>query len=107
MRVLRLLWFIGMITGVMTALTGTNLPYVGLYNANNNYLALASKNFLRFGYTALGYVPTYFVGPTLPLSPPYYVHHPVLFFLFSSLAYAALGNGHWVVHVVPFLFGVA
>lgn len=95
------------LTIVITAflcLWGVRLPYVGLYNANNNYLALASKNFLHFGYAALHFLPTYFVGSTLPAVVPYYLHHPVLFFLFEAVAFQLFGTANWVVHLSPGLF---
>lgn len=97
--ILDLLWSVALICGIALCLWGINLPYVGIYNANNNYLALASKNFLRFGYTALHFLPTYYVGEVLPPVVPYYLHHPILFFLFASLPFALFGSADWVVHV--------
>lgn len=101
-----ILWVVAIVFGFLVGLWGINLPYVGLYNANNNYLALASKNFLQFGFPALSFLPTYFVGSSLPAQVPYYLHHPTLFFLLEALPFAVLGSAHWVVHVAPFMFVV-
>ncbi len=97
----------GVLTAIFLWLWGIHLPYVGIYNANNNYLALASENFLRFGYRTLHFLPTYFAGEHLPAIIPYYLHHPVLFFLLASLPFALFGSANWVVHVAPFIFAVA
>jgi len=96
----------GITAALITALWGINLPYAGLYNANNNYLALASKNFLQFGVTSLHFLPTYVVAPELPAAVPYYLHHPVLMFLFALVPFALFGDANWVVHVAPFIFTV-
>lgn len=88
-------------------LWGINVPHVGLYNANNNYLSIASENFLRFGYRTLHYLPTYVVGETLPAPVPYYLHHPVLFFLIASVPFALFGSGNWVAHVMTFMYAVS
>lgn len=101
---LDVLWVLAMLISVALCLWGINIPYVGIDNANNNFLALASKNYLRFGYGALHFLPTYFVGPTLPPAIPYYLHHPVLFFLFASVPFKLFGTGNWVVHASLFVF---
>lgn len=88
-------------------LWGINVPHVGLYNANNNYLSIASENFLRFGYRNLQYLPTYAVSETLPSPVPYYLHHPVLFFLVASVPFALFGSGNWVAHVMTFVYAVS
>lgn len=98
------LWIVAMVMSVALCLWGINLPYVGIDNANNNFLALASKNYLRFGYTALHFLPTYYVGQTLPEVVPYYLHHPVLFFLFASIPFKLFGTANWVVHASLFIF---
>lgn len=95
-----------MVAGLALTLWGVNLPYVGIYNANNNYLALASKNFLRFGFLNLHYLPTYFAGGMLPSDVPYYLHHPVLFFIIAAVAFAWFGTANWVVHAATFAFTV-
>lgn len=101
------LWGIAAITAAVLTLKGINLPYVGLYNANNNYLALASRNFLRFGYRALNFLPTYYVGASLPTEVPYYLHHPTLFFLAASVPFRLFGDANWVVHAMTLLSTVA
>lgn len=101
------MWFICGITAIVIWFWGVTLPFVGIYNANNNYLALASNNFLRFGYSTLHFLPTYYVGETLPAKVPYYLHHPVLFFLLASVPIALFGSSNWVVHMMPFLFTLA
>lgn len=100
------LWLIAGIAGLFTWLWGVSLPYVGIYNANNNYLALAAKNFLKFGFESLHFLPTYIVASDLPQSVLYYLHHPVLFFWLETIPFALFGNGNWVVHLVPFLFAL-
>jgi 4-amino-4-deoxy-L-arabinose transferase-like glycosyltransferase len=100
-------WVVALIIGLIIALWGINLPHVGLYNANNNYLALASKNFLRFGFEQLHFLPTYHVGAQTPELSDRYLHHPVLMFLISPLTFALFGDGNWVVHVLPFIFTLA
>ncbi len=102
-----LFWSVIGILTLILWLWGINMPHVGIYNANNNYLSLASENFLRFGYHRLHYLPTYFVGATLPDPVPYYLHHPVLFFLIASVPFALFGNGNWVVHVMTFVYAVS
>lgn len=101
------IWIISLIIGIIIALQGINLPYTGLYNANNNYLALASKNFIKFGFATLNFLPTYFVGRDLPESVPYYLHHPTLMFLFEAVPFVIFGVSNWVVHVAPFVFTAA
>jgi len=83
---------------------GINDPYVGSYNANNNYLTLASKNYLRFGFNTLHYLPTYFASYPLPTQLQYYLHHPFLFFIINTLSFAIFGFNNWVVHILPFIF---
>lgn len=92
------------VVGFALALWGINYPYVGTYNANNNYLSLAAKNYLRFGFINLKFIPTYFAGETLPSPIPYYLHHPILIFLLSAIPYIIFGFHNWVVHVTIFLF---
>lgn len=87
-------------------LYGINDPYVGSYNANNNYLTLAAKNYLRFGIVTLSTLPTYFAGNPLPPKPEYYLHHPYLFFLLNTIPFAIFGFSNWVVHVFPLLFSL-
>jgi hypothetical protein len=88
-------------------LWGVNDPFVGGYSANNNYLMLAAKNYIRFGLVPLHFLPTYFAGATLPQMPPYYLHHPVLMFLLAIPPFVIFGFDNWVVHVVPFLFVIS
>lgn len=87
-------------------LYGINDPYVGSYNANNNYLTLAAKNYLRFGVGTLSTLPTYFAGYPLPSRPEFYLHHPYFFFLVNTIAFYMFGFSNWVVHVFPFLFSL-
>lgn len=87
-------------------LYGINDPYVGSYNANNNYLTLAAKNYLRFGIVNLFTLPTYFAGNPLPPKPEYYLHHPYLFFLLNTIPFAIFGFSNWVVHVFPLFFSL-
>src|SRR5436190_1099489 len=83
---------VGMIIiGIALWLWGINYPYVGIYNTNNNYLSLAAKNYLRFGFTILKFAPTYFAGQTLPVQIPYYLHHPILIFPLSTIPYMIFG----------------
>lgn len=84
-------------------LWGINDPFVGLYNANNNFLTLAAKNYLRFGFGQLKFFPTYFSGKLLPPAPDYYLHHPILMFLLATIGFRMFGFGNWVVHIVPLL----
>lgn len=90
--------------GIATWLWGVNYPFVGIYNANNNYLSLAAKNYLRFGFTRLGFLPTYFAGKVLPNPVPYYLHHPTLIFPLSTFPFMVFGFQNWVVHATNFFF---
>ena len=90
--------------GLALWLWGVNNPYTGLTNANNNYLSLAAKNYIRFGFTGLKLFPTYFAGRTLPSPVPYYLHHPVLVYLLSAVPFMLFGFHNWVVHAANFLF---
>ena len=87
-------------------LWGVNDPYVGIYNANNNYLTLAVKNYFRFGFQTLHFLPTYFASNPLPPHVDYYLHHPILFFLISTIPFKLFGFHNWVVHVAPFIFSI-
>jgi len=95
------------VVGLATWLWGTNYPFVGIYNANNNYLMLAAKNYMRFGFTKLGFLPTYFAGASLPTPIPYYLHHPTLIFPLSTLPFILFGFQNWVVHVTNLIFLLA
>lgn len=87
------LWFIGV-----------RLPFVGIYNANNNYLLLGGRNFLQFGFRELSFLPTYFVGGSLPPFIPYYLHHPTGMFFLTAWMVQIFHGAPWSVHVVPFVF---
>jgi len=92
------------IVGLSLFLWGINYPFVGGYNANNNYLMLAAKNYLRFGFMRLHFFPTYFAGAHLPMPVPYYLHHPILIFLLTAIPFILFGFHNWVVHSANFLF---
>src|SRR5689334_6331051 len=92
------------VVGFSLWLWGVNYPFVGIYNANNNYLSLAAKNYLRFGFTKLHFLPTYFAGQTLPAPVPYYLHHPIFIFPLSAIPFAIFGFDNWVVHVTNLVF---
>lgn len=92
------------LVGLVLALWGTNLPFVGIYNTNNNYLSLAARNFLRFGIIELKFLPTYFAGEHFTAASPYYLHHPVLVFWVEALALLAFGFHHFTVHIPQVLF---
>ena len=85
-------------------LWGINFPYTGTYNANNNYLTLAAKNYIRYGFSTLKGLPTYYAGQTLPTPIPYYLHHPILIFPMSTVPFMIFGFYNWVVHVTNLLF---
>ncbi len=94
-----------LVAGIVSLwLIGVNAPHVGLYNANNNYLALAAKNYFRFGFLRLGFLPTYYAGATLPTTAAYYLHHPILLFVLSAIPFAVFGFHNWVVHAGTFVF---
>lgn len=102
-------WIVCISIGLIAAylwLWGVNDPYVGSYNTNNNYLSLAAKNYLRFGYLRLKFFPTYFAGQNLPFQVDYYLHHPILIYLLVTIPFTLFGFQNWVVHVVPFIFAV-
>lgn len=90
--------------GFVLALWGVNYPFVGIYNTNNNYLSLAAKNYLRFGFINLKSFPTYFAGKQFFPVDGYYLHHPVVVFWTEALAFLTFGVHNWVVHVPQFLF---
>ncbi len=92
------------VIGITLWFWGVNYAHVGIYNANNNYLSLAAKNYLRFGFGTLKFVPTYFAGEILPSPAPYYLHHPILIFPLSTIPFMMFGFHNWVVHVTNFLF---
>jgi 4-amino-4-deoxy-L-arabinose transferase-like glycosyltransferase len=87
-------------------LWGINDPYVGSYNANNNYLSLASKNYSRFGFVALKTLPTYVTKMALPQNHEYYLHHPLLFFWIVYATVLVFGSANWVVHLASFIFAM-
>lgn len=93
--------------GFILMLWGVNDPHVGLYNANNNYLALSVKNFFRFGFLNLHLTPTYTTALELPENVPYYLHHPSLFFLITAIPFKVYGFGNWVVHGMTLCFTLA
>jgi 4-amino-4-deoxy-L-arabinose transferase-like glycosyltransferase len=101
---------IGIVICVVIALSlwvwGVNDPYVGSYNANNNYFSLAAKNYLRFGFTTLKTLPTYVTGTALPQNNEYYLHHPILFFWIVYATFLIFGFANWVVHVSSFVFAL-
>lgn len=96
--------FLVLLTGFILWFWGINYPFTGTYNANNNYLTLAAKNYLRFGFTTLKFFPTYFAGQSLPSPVPYYLHHPILIFILSAIPFMIFGFHNWVVHVTNLLF---
>ena len=85
-------------------LWGIHDPFVGIYNANNNYLTLSAKNYFRFGFQTLHFLPTYFASYPLPVDVNYYLHHPILFFLIASVPFMLFGFHNWVAHVATGLF---
>lgn len=89
---------------LILSLWGINYPFAGGYNANNNYLTLAAKNFVRFGFARLSFLPTYFAGEKLPATVPFYLHHPPLIFTLSAVPFLLFGFQNWVVHVTNFFF---
>lgn len=93
-----------LILGVALTLWGINYPFVGLYNTNNNYLSLAAKNYQRFGFTNLKFLPTYFAGQKLPSAVPYYLHHPILIFILSAIPMYMFHFQNWSVHATNLLF---
>ncbi len=94
------------IAGVGLWLLGVNEPYVGSYAANQNYFTLASKNFHRFGYIRLKFLPTYYSGGDLTNIPDFYLHHPILYFILVSLPFLIFSYHDWVSGVVPIIFSL-
>jgi 4-amino-4-deoxy-L-arabinose transferase-like glycosyltransferase len=94
-------------TGIGLWLWGINDPFVGSYNANNNYLMLASKNYERFGFFALHTLPTYTTSSALPAFSDYYLHHPILFFWIAAFSFRILGYANWTAHVMTGMFALA
>jgi hypothetical protein len=92
--------------GFALAMWGVNYPFVGIYNTNNNYLSLAAKNYLRFGFVQLRFLPTYFAGEHFMPGDPYYLHHPILVFLTEAVSLFLFGARNWAVHVPQLLFVV-
>lgn len=89
------LWFIGI-----------GEPFVGSYGANLNYFTLAAKNFIRFGYINLLFVPSYYAGPFIDTIPSVYLHHPVFYFDLVSLPFLLFGFYNWVASVTPLIFSL-
>ncbi len=92
------------ITGISLWFWGINYPFAGMDNANNNYLMLAARNFVRFGFLRLRFNPTYFAGHILPAPIPFYLHHPVLIFSLSALPLIMFEFHNWGVHGANLLF---
>ena len=108
---MKLLWqkrivFLLILIGAALWLWGITYPFVGSYNTNNNYLSLAAKNYLRFGFTTLKFFPTYFAGAHFMPGDPYYLHHPSLVFWMAALAVFLLGTANWVIHMPQILFAI-
>lgn len=93
-----------LVIGFILAIWGITYPFAGIYNANNNYLMLAARNFLRFGFLHLRFFPSYFAGQNLPIHIPFYLHHPILVFSLSAVPFIMFGFHNWVVHVTNGLF---
>lgn len=93
------------IVGLALCLWGVNYAFVGIYNTNNNYLSLAARNYLRFGFINLKSFPTYFAGEHFTQGTPYYLHHPIVVFWMEAAALSIFGFHNWTVHV-PHLFFV-
>lgn len=94
------------ITAVGFWFIGINEPFVGSYGANLNYFTLAAKNFIRFGYWRLKFLPTYYSGGDLSSNPDFYLHHPVLYYTLISLPFVLFGFHNWVVSVIPIFFSL-
>ncbi len=101
----RIVFFL-VVVGATLWLWGITYPFVGIYNANNNYLSLAAKNYLRFGFFNLKFFPTYFAGAHFMPGDPYYLHHPILVFWVETLFVYLLGTANWVIHVPQILFAI-
>lgn len=95
-----------LVLGILLWFLGINDPYVGGYGAANTLLSLAAKNFLRFGFENLNFLPTYFVGPSLPYVVPYYLHHPFLQFYLLAFSFKIFGFSHWVGYLPSFVFSL-
>lgn len=94
------------IVGVFMWLWGVTYPFVGIYNTNNNYLSLAAKNYLRFGFWNLKLFPTYFAGEHFVPGGPYYLHHPILVFWLEALSVFMFGAANWVIHLPQLVFTI-
>jgi 4-amino-4-deoxy-L-arabinose transferase-like glycosyltransferase len=92
------------VLGVALWLWGITYPFVGIYNTNNNYLSLAAKNYLRFGFWNLKLFPTYFAGAHFMPGNPYYLHHPILIFWLEALSVFVFGSHNWSIHVPQLVF---
>lgn len=102
------LWVLGIVMAALWLwLWGIFLPYVGLYSTNNNYLALAVRNYLRFGLLHLNLLPTYYTGIGPVPESAFYLHHPILIYLTAIVPFVIFGFKNWVVHVMPFIFNLA
>lgn len=85
---------------------GIDEPFVGAYGANLNFFTLAAKNFSRFGYFRLHFLPTYYSGGDLGKIPDFYLHHPVFYYTLVSLPFKVFGFHNWVASVTPILFSL-
>ncbi len=94
------------LVGISFWFLGFNEPFVGSYAAADTYLGLGAKNYLRYGYLKLKFLPTYYVGEVLPAQPDYYLHHPILQYLLTSVAFKLFGFYNWVVRIFPFIFSL-
>lgn len=98
--------FLFIISGIVLWFIGINDPFVGSYSANDSYIALGAKNYLKYGYQNLNFLPTYYVGHSYKENIELYLHHPFLQFLITSIAFKIFGIHNWVVRLVPLIFSL-
>ncbi len=99
-------WLV-IVLGLLLWVWGINRPFVGVYGANLNYFTLAAKNYQRFGYFKLKFLPTYYPGRVdSSTRPDPYLHHPVFYYFLVSIPFKILGFYNWVSGIVPLIFSI-
>jgi hypothetical protein len=91
---------LGAILGMATAgmLHRIAIPWLGHHDWNGAIWSVFARNFLRYGYGALGFGHAYFAGP-VPDPIDYYTHHTILITVLLTEAYRLFGMSEMVARL--------
>jgi hypothetical protein len=111
---LYIIFVLSCIYGVVMRLYGIFEPLVVLGSGlvspssgfNNAVYSLSARNFLRYGYIDLGFGQVLNVGHVQPESFSYYVTHPPLSSILTSLSFRIFGISEWSVQIIPFMLSI-